>query len=73
MSTYNSSSVSLQKYLSDVNTGKIQIPQFQRDFVWSKSSMIKLDNFFAQKLSDWKFFINGKHTKLCKKNRGGCG
>lgn len=39
---HSSNNVSLIEYLDDVNKGNILIPEFQRDFVWSKSKMLKL-------------------------------
>ena len=39
---HSSKNISLSEYLKDVHNGNILIPQFQRDFVWSKSQMLKL-------------------------------
>lgn len=39
---HSSNNISLSDYLQEVNNGKILVPQFQRDFVWTKSKMIKL-------------------------------
>lgn len=39
---HNVKQVALKDYLADVDKSKITIPEFQRNFVWSKSNMIKL-------------------------------
>lgn len=39
---HSSKNISLSEYLEDVDKGNIMIPEFQRDFVWTKAKMLKL-------------------------------
>lgn len=39
---HSSKNISLSEYLEDVNNGNILVPQFQRDFIWTKAKMLKL-------------------------------
>lgn len=39
---HSSKNISLAEYLTDVDKGNILVPHFQRNFVWTKSQMIKL-------------------------------
>ena len=39
---HSSKNISLAEYLAEVDKGNILVPHFQRNFVWTKSQMIKL-------------------------------
>ena len=48
-------SIGYETLYSDVEIGRIKIPQFQRDFVWSKEQTANLIDSNYQRVSNWHF------------------
>ena len=63
MSTFNSGKRSLQNILEDIETGKIQLPEFQRDWRWNDEHIQSLIASISQSfpvgavmmLGKWRF------------------
>lgn len=72
MNQLNPGIIKYSQLLSDIEAGRIKIPQFQRDFVWSKTDSAKLLDSIVKRYPIGTFILwKTNETLRSIKNIGG--